>query len=85
MSTPLNLSLLKEPLVRVYAVSVKDGSFQWYWSYPAGTAPGPVAVSSGMLYVVAALDNGVYALRASDGKLVWHALPNRWLGPLAVE
>ena len=83
--TPSVISSLNSPIERLNAVSAADGSSRWPWQYPAGTLPGAVATSAGMLYVVAGTNSGIYALWASDGKVAWHALPGVWLASVAAE
>ncbi len=71
-------------VVRVYALNATNGSFHWYWQSPKGAPPEFVATTGqGMVYVV--LSSGLYALRASDSTLVWHALANTWLAPPTFE
>jgi hypothetical protein len=38
-----------------------------------------------MLYAIAGSNGGIYAVHASDGKTVWHALANTWLASVVVE
>ena len=85
--TPSTSSLrsLNSPIERLNVISASNGSPRWSWRYPAGTFQDGMATGSGMLYVVAGTNGGIYALRANDGKVAWHALPGVWLARVGVE
>lgn len=71
----------------VVALHAADGGSAWTWNIPSASLPGPnnssgfsvgnydpgLAIGDDAIYVAPA--GGVYALRASDGHLLWHSQP----------
>lgn len=63
-------------LEKLYALDTASGRLRWTFATQSGNA-GTVAASHDTIYVRA--DDGIHALRASDGALRWHSDPhNNW-------
>src|SRR5581483_9702265 len=66
----------------VEANRASDGALLWFSQLPPFAGPSPLLAKNGVVYVNTLVDNGtVYALRASDGKVLWH-FTHRNLSPM---
>ncbi len=63
----------------VWALNTGDGSLRWHWHKSVAEGIARPVLMNNIVYFEG---NGVYAMRATDGKLLWHALQDRSLqGP----
>jgi len=70
----------------VSALRENNGGLLWQYRTDGSVYPAPIVVN-GVVYVTASVDNGpshVYALRASDGKLLWSYTRNSYVPSLLV-
>ena len=64
----LNLYVISASGTAVYQLAASTGSFKW--NYQEGNEITDISIAAGIVYV-AAFDNTVHALKASDGTLLW--------------